>query len=259
MRMKILAALACALLAPAMAAAESHEEGPAMPPMMPVDTYTCDYVDGKGMDDLMEVVKEFNDWADDEDITDYYAALVMPQFFGERMFDVGWLGASADGNALGSVMESWVTEGGEVAAMFNEVIDCTSHTQFASMTIRPPANQEDEDDDRFVLTFTNCSPRDENSFADVMGGLNAWVEYSSANGFDSAIWMMFPIYGESNNDYAFKVVEGYDDYLSFGNEFELMGNGGHWAKSAEILEPLLDCDIARVYDGVTIRRMETDD
>lgn len=253
-----LVALASVALAPVPAVAESHDAAPVLPTIVPVDTYTCNFVDGKSMTDLMDVVEEFNDWADDRDITNYYAALLTPQFFGERLFDVGWLGASADGNALGGIMDSWVTSGGEVGAMFNEIIDCSSHSQFASMAIRPPAENED-DDTRFVLNFSNCSIRDEVSFDDVMAGLNAWSEYAAENGFENAMWIMFPIYGESNNDYSFKIVEGYDDYAAFGQDFELMGNGGHWQANSDMLDPLLTCDIARVYDGRTIRRMESDD
>ena len=254
-----LAAFACAFLAPVSVLADEHEAAQDLPDIMPVVAYTCDFVGDKAMPDLMKVVKEFNDWADDRDITDYYAALLTPQYFGERLFDVGWLAASADGHALGSLMDSWSNDGGELGAMFDEVIDCSSVTSFASMTIRPPAEPEDDRDTGFVLSFSNCSIRDEVSFGDVMAGLNAWSEHAGAAGFQSAMWIMFPVYGESNADYSFKFVEGFDDYAAFGADFELMGNGGHWAANSEILDPLMRCDISRLYDGVTIRRMEADD
>jgi hypothetical protein len=247
--------LALLAAAPLGALAESHDETMQLPTIVPVETYTCDFNDGKTMADLMKVVAEWNDWADDQDITAYYAALLTPQFFGELAFDVGWLGAAGDGNVMGKVQDAWVNKGGAVAEMFNEVISCCSHTQFASMAIRPPGD-DDEDDTTFVLTFSNCSAKDGKNFSDVMDGMNAWATHQEENGFKNATWMMFPVYGESDDDYDFKVVEGYDDHTAFGSDFELMGNGGHWRKSGEIFDELLDCDISRVYDARTVREME---
>lgn len=243
---------------PLTALAESHDEATLLPTIVPVETYTCDFNDGKTMADLMKVVDEWNDWADDQDIAGYFAAVLTPQFFGEFAFDVGWLGVAADGNVMGIVQDAWVNKGGEVAGMFNAVISCGSHTQFASMSIRPPGD-DDESDRSFVLAFSNCSAKEGKSFSAVMDGMNAWAAYQAEAGFGNATWMMFPVYGESDDDYDFKVVEGYDDYAAFGNDFELMGNGGHWRKSGEIFDALLDCDVARVYDGLTVREMEAAD
>lgn len=258
MKIRSMSVFGLLAVAPLGALAESHDEPAPLPTIVPVETYTCDFNDGKAMPDLMRVIDEFNDWADDQDITGYYAAVVTPQFFGELAFDVAWLGAARDGNAMGKVQDAWVNEGDRVADMFNEVISCGSHTQFASMAIRPPGDDE-ENDKTFVLTFSNCSAKEGKSFADVIDGMNTWAAYQAENGFGNATWMMFPVYGESDDDYDFKVVEGYDDYAVFGSDFELMGNGGHWQKSGEIFDGLLDCDIARVYDARTVRQMEDED
>ena len=236
--------------------AESHAEAIQLPNITPVETYTCDFNDGKTITDLMKVVDAFNDWADDQNIGGYYAALVTPQFFGELAFDIAWLAVARDGNVMGAVQDAWVNKGSEVAAMFAEVVSCGSHTQFASMAIRPPGNDDDQNDETFVLTFSNCSVKEGRDFADIMEAMNAWAAYQAEHGFGNATWMMFPVYGESSDDYDFKIVEGYDDYAAFGKDFELMGNGGHWRKSGEIFDELLDCDIARVYDGRTVRQME---
>jgi hypothetical protein len=66
---------------------------------------------------------------------------------------------------------------------------------------------------------------------------------------------MFPIHGESDTGYDFKVVNSHESHTTFGAGFELMGNGGHWRKSSELFEDLLDCDIARVYDATQVREM----
>ena len=238
--------------------ADSHEAAPELPNIVPVETWTCNFQDGKTMADLDKAAAAWNEWMDDEDIGSYFAAIVTPNYFGEVMFDVAWLGAWKDGNAMGTGTDLWVNEGGDVGAQFNEVCNWESHTGYASMNIRRPGADE-EDDKTFVLSFSNCSIKDGKSFDDVMVGMNAWKEHQDANGFQASTWMMFPIYGESNSEYSFKLLEGHDNHAAFGADFELMGNGGHWVKSNEIFEDLLDCDIARVYDARTVRDWAEED
>lgn len=229
------------------------------PKWVPVETWTCDYNDGKGPADLDAVIDDFNDFLDDKGVTTYFAATVTPQYFGERLFDVGWLGAWKDGNAFGSSTDMWKAEGGEMATKIFDVLNCSSHTNFASTNIKPPKDDDDENDNTFVLVFTNCSVAEGRNFDEVMAGINAWAEHQTANGFQNSTYMMFPIFGESDDDYDFKLVHGHDDYSAFGAVYELMGNGGHWMKEVEIFEGLIDCDIARVYDARMVREMQDGD
>lgn len=238
--------------------AEAHEEQAELPKMVPVETYTCDFRSGQTMEDLNEVIADWNDWMDDQDADYYYAAIVTPNYFGEAKMDVGWLGAWKDGNMMGAGTDLWIARSGELGDQFNEVCDWKSHTNFVSMNIKPPGDDE-EDDKTFVLSFSNCSAKEGKKFEDVMAGMNAWAEYSTEHGFQNSMWMMFPIYGESDNDYDFKALDGYDNHAALGADYELMGNGGHWAKSSEIFDDLLDCDIARIYDARTIRDWAEED
>lgn len=245
-------------LGPGIVLADAHEEAATIPNIVPVETWTCNFNDGKSMTDLNTVVGEWNDWLDEEQVADYFAAVLTPAYYGEVMFEVGWLGAWKDGNAMGTGTDMWVNEGGELAAKFFEVINCDSHTNFASMNIKRPGEDE-EGDKTFVLSFANCSAKEGRNFDDVMAGMNAWAEHQAANGFQNSTWMMFPVYGESNTGYDFKFVEGHDDHAGLGADYELMGNGGHWRKNSEIMDDLLDCDIARVYNATAVREMASED
>jgi len=240
------------------AIADSHAEKQDGPKWVPVETWTCDFRDGKDMDDLMEVTAEWNDFMDEKDVDYYYAALVMPNYFGEIMFDVGWLGAWKDGNKMGAGTDMWVSEGTDMGAKFNELCTWKAHINFASTNIKSPGDDE-EDDKTFVLSFSNCSAKEGKKFDDVMAGMNAWEEYATEHGFQNSTWMMFPVYGESDNDYNFKLLEGHDDHAALGADYELMGNGGHWRKKNEILNDLIECDIPRVYDAMSLRDWADED
>jgi len=67
------------------------------------------------------------------------------------------------------------------------------------------------------------------------------------------------VYGESDNDYHFKMLEGHDNHAALGADYELMGNGGHWRKRNELLNEVVECDIPRVYDALTVRDWADED
>jgi hypothetical protein len=119
-----------------LAVADSHEaDGPSF---NPVEGWTCNYNDGKGPADLDKTVAAWNEWMDDKGQGDYFAVTMTPNYFGERAFDVAWVGVWRDGNAMGRGADLWINEGGEIADGFSEVLTCDSHANFASQNVKQP-------------------------------------------------------------------------------------------------------------------------
>ncbi len=250
------AASAAALLCSGVAFADNHEEGMQF---VPVEGYACNYREGKGRADLDAAVDAFNEWSDEAGIDDYFATILTPNYMGERTADFFWLGAWKDGNAMGARTDQWLAASDEVGEAMFGAIDCVSHTNFASTQIKPgPDGDDDDSDTTWVLAFANCNVGDGKTFDDVMAGMSAWAEHQGANGFQNSTYMMFPIWGESDDSYDFKVVTGYDDHSAMGADYELMGNGGHWVTEMELLGGLVNCDSPRVYDASFVRDWEDD-
>jgi len=225
----------------------------------PVEAYTCDYLDSKGPDDLKPVIDAWNAWMDENDVGDYFADIVTPQFYGEWPFDIGWLGAWTDGHAMGRGLDGWVLESGDLPAQFGDVIECSSHTNFGSIQLREQDDTDAEPDDHFVLNFSNCSfTAEEDAFDALMAAQEEWNAYADEHGFMSSSWMWFPFAGEADQDYDFKYVVATDDHTTSGANWQLFAEG-HWQKSEELFGDILDCDIGRVYDGTVIRRMADDE
>ena len=225
----------------------------------PVETFACNYVDGKGPDDLQPVIDAWNEWMDENDVGDYFAATITPQFYGEWPFDVAWIGAWVDGHAMGRETDSWVLDSGDLPAQFGEVIECASHTNFGSIQVKEQVDTGAEPDDHFVLNFSNCSLKDGGGgFDAMMAAQNEWNAYADEHGFVSAAWIWFPFAGESNQDYDFKYVVGMPDHTAAGGNWQLFAEG-HWRKSEELFTDILECDISRVYDGTVVRRMADND
>ena len=253
---KILLIIASVFLSVGSVWADSHEAE--KPSFSPVETFTCNYNDGKGPADLDKVIKSWNDLMDKEGQGDYFAALLTPVYFGEPLFDVGWLGVWRNGNVMGSGTDWWLSNGGKVAAGFNDVLTCESHTNFASQNVREAKPDDDESDKNFVLSFSNCSVKEGKNYGEFMAAQKEWNAYADEHGIAEANWVWWPVYGESNNDYDFKFLASMDDHTAAGANWQLYSEG-HFQKSSELFDDIVDCDISRVYGGRTIREMADED
>ena len=224
------------------------------PNIFPVETYTCTYNDGQSPADLDKVIEDWNDYMDGQGVDNYFAMTVTPQYFGGETFDVGWLASSPTAEELGAGTDSWMTDGREHAAAFATVLTCDSHSNFATMSVKEPPEKPTPDDDP-VLSFANCSAVDGKSMDDVFTAMDAWTEYTTANGYRNGEWVMFPAYGVDDVDFDFKLVNGYDNHTDMGKDYDLYANGGGYQKHAELLGGVMRCDVSRVYDGVVRRRI----
>ena len=247
----------CLFVGSGIAFAEHHEESEG-PSAVPVETWTCSYNDGKGPSDLKPVIDEWNAWMDGTGQDNYFAAVVTPAYYGEGAFDVGWLGAWIDGHAMGSGTDLWLTQGGDVAAKFNEVLTCETHSGWVSMQLRKPPENDDESDNSFVLSFSNCSFEEGKTFEELTAAQTTWNAYADENGINGGAWMMFQVYGQEDGDYDFKYVTSTDDFTMLGANWQKFSDG-HWRKSEELFDDLLDCDVSRIYSATAIREIEMDD
>ena len=253
-RMPIVFVPACLLLLGGAGTASAQDEPAAGPPAHPVETYTCKYKEGKSRADLNKVIAEWNAWMDKQGAKDYFAVVITPFYSGDFEFDVGWLGVWPDGNAMGKGHDLWVSKGGDVAAKFSTVVNCNSHSNFVSLNVKEPPKIDPSDDDA-VVTFSNCSIKDGKSFDDLMAAQQAWNTYADANGFTGGAWVMFPLFGETDNDYDFKYVESSPDFTTFGADYQRMSDGA-WQKGEELFGPVVKCDHGRVYTAHVVRRNE---
>ena len=255
---RLTAVLAGIVLASASGAVLAQDEEPENPVMRVVEGWTCDYNEGKGPADLKKANDAWNKWMDEKGQNDYYAAILRPYFYGEYNFDIGWLGVSRDGNVFGSGTQSWIDEGGEVAALFGDAITCKTHTAWVSMVVDPSDGDDgDESDNDFVVSMSNCSIKDGHTFDDYMKANQEWDAYAKENGMNTVGWAWFPVAGESDNDYGFKAVSADDDFVTMGANWQKFMEG-HWRKSSELFDKIVDCDISRIYNATTIRRWSED-
>jgi hypothetical protein len=225
------------------------QDDAALPSFSPLETYTCNYNEGMGPDDLDAAVDAWNAFMDKEGDTDYFAATIVPIYFGAETFDFGWLGANSSGTAMGEGNDRWMSKGSEYAAKFAAVADCDTHSGFASTQIK--TGDGGPAPDHFVITFSDCAIKDDNP--DLFGAMNAWSAYASERGYKNSAWALFPVYGGGGAEFGFKLVNAYDNFSDLGTDWDLYASGDY-VKHGELTDGAYECDDSRVYAGQTRRQ-----
>ncbi len=108
-----------------------------MAKFVPTEIHACKYREGQGPGDLDAVVGKWSAYADERKVDNYLAWTLTPQYFtDEQDFDLLWLGAWKDGNAMGQGRDDFLATGGAISAEFGRVLDCGAHIGFASRAFK---------------------------------------------------------------------------------------------------------------------------
>jgi hypothetical protein len=230
-------AVAGLLLVSAPGLAQVSADG--MGKVVPVELYACKFNEGKGDADLAEVIEQWNKFADDSGMDDYAAWLLTPFFHTtEQDFDILWLGAFRDGNAMGKGLQNWISNGQELAAAFAEVVDCGAHVAYSSAMYKAPAGGNAPASG--VITMIKAAEL-------------KWVDYLAKSKSKAAYYHWMPMFGGGDAEFDYKVVFAYPDFEEVGSNVELFANEGGRDASREIFGNIDDCDDARVYLTRSIR------
>lgn len=255
MNKKILAIVTAVPLAlSSWVAANAQEEEDPPPYVTPVDTFACDFNEGKGPADLKSAIDAWNAWMDEQGATDYGAVTLTPYYFGENTFDVAWLGFWTSQEAMGTGIDGYLANGGAVAQGFSDALTCSSHDHWASINVKPP--KEGPAPDKFVLMFSDCSLENEGEYEALFDSLDEVVAYQTEHDYRNATWFMWPVFGGGGErKFDFKAVTAYDDYTTFGKAYQHNANGGGRQAMNQMMGDQLDCDVSRVYNATTVRRI----
>ncbi len=224
----------------------------------PMEMYACSYNEGKGPADLDKATKDFNAWADKQNVTDYSAWTLVPYYFGdEQEFDVLWFGASAKAAALGRVQDQWLATGTKEAQGFADVMTCGTHAAYSVLMMKQPPEREN-DSGNLMVTFSDCNTSDGVTFDDLYVPLQEWGKYRSEHGSKAGHWVFFPSFGGGQETFDFKWATAYENLEDLGADWDQMNEGG-WQKVNELFRGKLNCDSSRTYIATSRRQAATDD
>ena len=250
---KLLKAISVAVFIPlamGTAVAQVSEEG--MGKVVPVEIFACTYNNRQDEGDLNEVIARWNRWMDERNIDSYAAWTLTPYHYTtEQEFDLLWLGAYKDGNAMGAGTDQWFAEGGDVNDGFEEVLTCGAHIGLASAMYKSPAN--DETPASGIITMMDCELNEGRRYTDIKAAEMAWAKHMTDSGSTAGTFHWFPVFGGGDAEYDYKVVNAYANYTELGADWERISNGGGREVSTEIFGDIDECDDARVYIATSVR------
>ena len=220
------------------------------------EIYGCNYIGNSDMDDLLAVTERFNSWADANNMTDYTAIIHSPFIYSDQLtLDVLWVGISQNGASAGAGDALWLSAGQEVQADFDEVVNCSSHTQYAILPINTPSAPPAEvANGPGLVTYSDCAVHDGRTVPEAMEALGQWSEYLAENGHDTFSGILFALAGQRDDvDYNFKEVRTFPDAEAYGRYVDIVTAGG-FLRADELFGRLLDCDNPRVYVTNQVRQ-----
>lgn len=220
----------------------------------PMEIFTCKYNEGQDRADLDAAIGKWNKWADEEDLTDYSAWILVPYYSGpEQDFDVIWLGGSEKAKSMGRAQDTWLATGGAEQRAFDEAITCDSHGAFSVLRMKQPPERDNPSN--LVVSFSDCNMAEDVSFDDLYMPLRQWGKYKGENGSTAGMWVFFSAFGGGGEQYDFKWVTAHQDLEALGEDWDQYNESG-WEKANELFAGKLSCDSSRAYLANNIRRAE---
>lgn len=220
--------------------------------IVPVELYVCSYNEGMGRGDLNAVVEQWSASMDEGDADAYAAWLLTPYYHGaDQDFDVIWMGAYKDGIAMGEGEHAWITEGGEMAGAFAEVMDCGVHVGLSSAMYQSPPDNETPGS--AILTMSDCKMNEGTRYSDVRAAEVKWAAHRTESGSKAGMYHWFPTYGGGDQEFDYKIVYAFPDFRELGKDWEMIANGGGREVSQGLFGDLDECNDERVYVATSIR------
>jgi hypothetical protein len=187
----------------------------------------------------------FNDWADDNGITELTSLILMPAFVSaESEFDVFGMDIWETGVGMGSGVSQMMSDE-DALADFDDVVACPGHALYALVGVKPPA--EGQSIDGGLFEFTDCTLRTTRSPEEGIAAAAAVGEMWSEWNVGDAHGVMFPAAGEAPDaEFDFKWVSFYASVKEYGEVFDHYAAGAVQSAAA-IVDPVMDCNISRIY------------
>ncbi len=251
---KILTTIAALAALPMLGSTTALAQEDTPPRFVPVEVFGCNYLKGKSYKDLQRVIDKWNKWMDENGTAAYTAWTLVPHYYANNddyAMDVGWIGAWADGAAMGDGEQQTVFgNGAAMNAEFFKVLECPMHSSHASTNVKAPMDWPTATS---VTVFSDCTLAEGKTGLDGLAMEKEWGAHLAATGSKAGSWVWYPGWGLGDIEYDYKRVVGHADYHSVGADFESFTNGQGYVKGAEIFAGNVSCNSPRVYNTRLVR------
>ena len=234
-----------ATLAMAVSTTSSAQDAP--PNFLPLEMWACTFNDRQDQDDMNRVYEMVEEEGGD---VAYAAWQLNPYMAGDRInqFDFLYLGAWANNTTMGNDLANVLSSESEAA--WGEVARCGG-TLFASLTIQanPPPSDDSGD---FMIAIQDCKTAHGASNLQALNAIRQFNDYRVANGMTLGTFAWFPVYGNGEADFNFKLATAYDNPEALGASGQWTVDNAAYRVRTDMMEGIVSCDEGRLYIGSTI-------
>ena len=223
------------------------------PTFIPVESFACNYADGKDMEDLLKVTEEWNEYADETDFQ-YSAWIFSVNFYSdEEEADFFWVGASPTWEELGKAQQLMrEPEGVKINSKFDRVTPCFDHVNWGYESVRQ--SESSDGDDTGVSTIVWCTLTEGTTYDQVLAADKKYNDYSDSQGMAGGAGRWWPGSGLPSRFTAdFLWSQSADSLVEWGKAVDMAVNGGGNQAMQSIYGDLMTCDNRAVYDVLQVR------
>ena len=231
---KLLSAIGLSLLSFG-AIADDHA-----PSIFGIETYACNYNEGKTLEDLLSVSKKWDRFATKNFSMPYQGYVLTPYYRSrENQHEVYWVGMSPNFEAQGTTQDEMRTKGAKLNEEFLEVLDCDMQSQWAAMMVMSGGDSVPEEG---TVSFQSCRMKEGATMEQMMmadAKMNALAEKIGITG---GMLRWFPLGGQSSSftgDYV--QVTSNSSLAERGKNYDRAIASGLRQANASIYGELVEC------------------
>ena len=219
-----------------------------MPSYSVMESFQCNFKDGKDLDDVNRVNNEWAKWAQEPgNISVQYNAWQITSLFQNSKdfeFTHGWLGFTNNYENMGTVQDEWLKNGSRMQAKFDSVEECGGHSMYYEYVSRP-ADKPIEDG---FMTVRGCDLTEEATNEKFLAADEKWNAFASENGFSDGVLMRWLPGSGSGIDYPYDFlrVSVVPSLKEWGQNVDKLVTGAG-AYNSSLYGNLASCDTPRVY------------
>jgi len=218
-----------------------------------VETYTCNYANGKDSKDLEGAISYWNEKMDemnDENLNRYSAWLITP-IHSSLTGDFYWLGASPNFStwAKGNAAYASNKAGQDADARFQKMSSCTS-AAWMSEAVHVGSPPE-EGDTGSILEAFGCSLHPGKTMSNVRAAEANFVNHAKAAGMEMNIFRFMPMYTNGQVDLLYFI--GHDDVDALAANANKGWNSRDVRTANIFFDMVMDCG-GGLYNAEMIRQ-----
>lgn len=251
MRLLILTAL-LAITVPALADNHGEQLGGI------AETFSCTFNEGKGPEDIWSSAEFFNEQIDkigSDDLSSYFAAVLLPFRASIDNGDYGWIGYWPDLNTMARGLDDYLTskEGAAADERFLDVAVCKGNTWLRTPLLTNFPDEDNATPEADAVELHWCTLRDGATLTEVEA---AEAEFVAVNG-DAAIavdrWT--PFLANTTSDLVYLVA--HEDLTSFGSWQTAWQTSETGQANGEAFNELMNCE-SGLFTGRVLRQGDVD-